>query len=1605
MTINNSPSFSTTSEETPNEFLAFDFSFKQGVDDLLEGQYVRPVSSDGFGLFVLDVQTGEWYRCYEGINISTVSFEDANTIVGIASDQTGTFVYRATLDGSDFENLGPAPELDGSGIWRQGDYKYDSATQQIYISGAIENQDEEFVNGVHVYDISNGVSYDFVVMDNPYHLQIVNGEILGVDVPREYSTPQGIDAFDPTTQTVYMTSFYVGPDGEDFDFGLIEFQYNGDNFELVGFAELGFEKFVSNIVFDPASGLFYAERSTADGVELVALDLDGNLFLLGTGDGNEFNGSDENDLYMGLGGDDVMFGGEGDDHLVGGVGDDVVYGGSGDDIIVGGTGLGDDTYLGGDGADTVVYTSATAGIYVDLDEGVARSLDQFNEENDAGIGNDTLVDIENIVGGNYGDEINGNEESNELFGGAGADILRGRGGDDILSGGPGSDQIYGGSGNDTIWGGGDYDILDGGEGDDYIVGGSFGASIFGGEGNDTVYASDEISDYIIDLGAGDDYVFIAGAVPSTLISTGSGSDTIEIGSFEWSTDNFLSVTDFTAGAGGDVISIEDLLLGYTAWDGSTNPFAAGLLQLVQVGPDTVLQIDAFGSGFVNLVTLEGVTLGDVTADNFNPPFPPDGSSIPGVELIGTEDNDYLEGGFGGDTISGLEGNDELYGGGGDDTIYGGDGDDFIVGGSGSDTLDGGDDNDYVSGVGSNGSADVVDLGAGNDTVYVSNASPASVITTGTGTDTIYIQNFDAYSNNLVSVTDFTAGAGGDVIPLDGLLLNTTAWDGTTNPFAAGLLQLVQFGPDTVLQINAYGDGFVDLITLQGVDIGDMTGANFYPPFPPDGSAIPGVELIGTEDYDYLEGGFGADTISGLEGDDELYGGGGDDSIFGGDGDDFISGGPGSDLLDGGDGNDYVSDVGIDGDADMVDLGAGNDTVYVFDASSASVITTGAGADRIQIGGFDAYSNNLVSVTDFTAGAGGDVIPLDGLLLNTTAWDGMTNPFAAGLLQLVQVGSDTVLQINAYGDGFVDLITLQGVDLGDMTGANFYPPFPPDGSAIPGVELIGTEDNDYLEGGFGGDTISGLEGDDGLYGGDGDDTIYGGDGDDFIVGGSGSDTLDGGDGNDYVSGVGSNGSADVVDLGAGNDTVYVSNASPASVITTGTGTDTIYIQNFDAYSNNLVAVTDFTAGAGGDIVGIEDFLLGYTAWDGTTNPFAAGYLQLVQVGSDTVLQINAYGDGFVDLITLQGVDLGDMTGANFYPPFPPDGSAIPGVELIGTEDDDYLEGGFGADTISGLEGDDELYGGEGDDSVFGGDGDDFISGGPGSDLLDGGDGNDYVSDVGIDGDADMVDLGAGNDTVYVFDASSASVITTGAGADRILIGGFDAYFNNLVSVTDFTAGADGDVIPLDGLLLNTTAWDGTTNPFAAGLLQLVQVGPDTVLQINAYGDGFVDLITLQGVNIGDMTGANFYPPFPPDGSAIPGMELIGTEEDDLLEGGFGADTISGLERRRRDLSVDEGDDSIFGGDGADFIYGGLGNDFIDGGEGDDVIDGGGGSDVIYGGDGNDFLFGGWNGGTIMPEAGMTSVYIVGNSVVDLGEGNDLLVINAIGESIVTTGSRI
>ena len=153
----------------------------------------------------------------------------------------------------------------------------------------------------------------------------------------------------------------------------------------------------------------------------------------GAGD-DSLGGSSGNDLVQGGSGNDELSGSEGVDNLDGGQGDDSLAGGAGEADVLG----------GGPGTDLADYRFADDALTITID---GAPNDGVPSEND-----NVLADVEDILGGFFGDTVVGSPAANEFTGGEGNDTLLGAGGADGLLGERGNDRLNGGEGRDGLTG-------------------------------------------------------------------------------------------------------------------------------------------------------------------------------------------------------------------------------------------------------------------------------------------------------------------------------------------------------------------------------------------------------------------------------------------------------------------------------------------------------------------------------------------------------------------------------------------------------------------------------------------------------------------------------------------------------------------------------------------------------------------------------------------------------------------------------------------------------------------------------------------------------------------------------------------------------------------------------------------------------------------------------------------------------------------------------------------------------------------------------------------------------------------------------------------------
>ena len=1229
-----------------------------------------------------------------------------------------------------------------------------------------------------------------------------------------------------------------------------------------------------------------------------------------------------------------------------------------------------------------------------------------------------LDDAIDGAGGN--DTLYGAGGNDTLLGGAGNDLLYGDAGHDSLDGGDGNDALYGNDGDDTLSGGLGNDTLDsgdgnnkvdGGAGDDYLYVSNGGANLLdGGSGNDTLSDSGSGNDTLLG-GDGNDVLTVNSYydVParSVTVSGGDGSDTINLGSSLRASisasggggaDTFvfgyfsgyladpsrpMVIDDFSA-AGGDRLDLRGLF----AAPFSGNPFGgSGYLKAAQDGADTVIWYDADGAAGAGtalpLVRLTGVRIDALPATAFVGGFDPSGTSK-GMSLSGTAGDDRLAGTWLDDTIQGGDGRDSIDGGPGDDLLGGGDetvlgSGDTVNGGLGNDTIDGGTGPDRLSGDAGNDSltggagADILYGNDGNDTLdggdgddTLSDTDGSNVLRGGAGNDWISAPPYYASSHD----SRLEGGTGDDTLIGGGA--NDTLSGGDGND----LIQLVEsFIADATATVDAgAGNDTIEVSAAYGVakgsiDVTGGTGSDTYRFMGGYGSGYTSTSLLRIADFQAGAKGDVFDLMRLLPGDLAT-------NPFGSAG--------------------YLRLVADGGDA-LLQLdrdGAAGNTGFTTIA-----VLKGVAPDALTGDNFTQGLRPDGSATGIDLqGTGANDSLTGGLLDDTLRGGGGDDDLAGGK------GTDLI-----YGDDGNDRLdggsgndSLYGGAGNDHLAAS-------DGSAL----LDGGDGNDYLNAGAGHHVLLGGAGDDQLTSeGRGSNALRGGGGEDSLISAAGgADTLDGGTGNDQINinnyyGWSSTTPADTntvqADGGDGDDRFYITLSSSAPVNVSahgGTGSDSFTLSTLA--NGNLIEITDFEAGAGGDRIDLSMPV----PWTGR-NPFASGgVLRLEQRGADTVIQIDPDAGGaqaFQDVLTLKNVDKTALTSANFWNGLNPDGSAT-GVTLTGTDGADALSGKLLDDTLSGGLGNDTLAGSLGDDLLDGGDGDDLLDGDSaldypyymsgGADRLLGGAGNDIlVSSAGND----TLEGGGGNDTLRIVehftlvDTPAETVVGNGGDGDDLLLvnlpyagktdvtlsGGTGSDLFRMqskalggagtVTITDFQAGAGGDRLDVFGIV----SWGGTT-PFSDGTYRLEQRGADTVLQARSTwsGPGYHDVVTLKNVELGTLTAENTMG-YPPDGATL-GRVVDGTDGADALAGGPLDDTLNG----------GIGDDVLDGQGGADVLRGGAGNDTLDGGSGSDTLDGGDGDDVLGANIGNDLLQGG---------AGNDTLWIAGgNATLEGGAGADLL----------------
>jgi len=1314
------------------------------------------------------------------------------------------------------------------------------------------------------------------------------------------------------------------------------------------------------------------------------------------------NGNDV--ITSGGGGDDIVFAGLGDDRIIFSsdfTGADQVDGQGGTDTVE----------LNGDYTATVALQAGTlANIEtLQLDAGHSYSLDFTN----AALTNAVTIDASTL--GQF-DSLTV-QDSNKyaayvpsVVGGAGDDTIIGifshvdlsHGGNDRFIGTQEfGGQVYMGAAltaEDSIT---SADVeLNG----DYSVGFDFGSATLkdlrsltfdaGHSYNITLTDSDvvgySIGIYATALGATDSLTFSAAALRNShmyFASSAGNNDVVGTPNDDNFFFNFSGSISVQAGGGDDNIGFNPGALdptrahldGGLGYDGvELDSGLSCTLDPSWIKNIEYIQLNGTSSDAYHLVLTDGILAAGSTLtidDNSHIQQYIDGSAVTDwhLKFIGSSVGETLIGGALSDKFQLLiDPNSTDLGGGGDDTFY--------------------------ANAASLGSGQIIDGGAGTDTIEVSGPVSFQDIVIGNLTN-VEVMHLDSLGYFSFTTTDSTVAAG-QTLFVDGSSLaggRTLKFTGSAE--TDGNFHLVGgSGNDTIIAGNGndilegrggndYLNGFFGNDTVSYEHAGGAVTVSL---------AIIGPQTIG--------GGQGTDTIKNI---DNLIGSKFNDKLTGNDGDNDLQGMAGNDALDGGNGSDTADyalatggvtvDLGNSG-AQNVGGGAGTDTLISIEnlkGSAFADVLLGNSIDNRLDGGDGDDEIDVSSGGNDTAlgGAGNDVIVAGGALTSADKIDGgdgidkvlLDGDYSAGVTLSATTLINAEILALAAGHSYKiatnnamvaagQSLTVDGSSLTATDSLNFNGSAEHDGAFV----LMGGGGNDTLIGGAGSDTVDYAGATGGVTvslavttaqnvgGGEGTDTLNS---IENVEGSKFGDALTGTSGNNTI--ILSDGGNDTATAGAGNDVIVMGGSlTAADKIDGGVGTDKVMLDG------DYSAAVTFSAAT---MINVETLSLAadhsYTL---TTNN--------ANVGAGQTLTVDGSQLGAADVLTFNG-------------------SAETDGKLV-------ILGGAGNDALTSGAGDDTLSGGAGDDALVAPKG--------GNDTVNGGDGNDTIRMGAFLTSADRIDGGSGADQAWITGDYSHGLTfsgTTMVNVETLVLGAGYSY----TLTTNNANVAAGQTLTVDGSRLgaaNTLTFNGSAE--ADGKLVILGGAGNDTLTSGAGDDTLSggagnDTLTAPKGGNDTISGGDG------DDTIRMGAFLTAT---DRIGGGYGADqawltgdyshgltfsatTMVNVETivlgagysytlttndatvaAGQTLTVDgsglkAGDILVFDGsaemNGRFAILGGAGNDVLTGGTGADHFDlTKGGNDTANGGAGDDsFVFGG----------ALTSA-----DHVDGGSGKDTVVLN-------------
>ncbi len=1483
-----------------------DFITSGAGNDVIDGGFFGDTIDGGAGDDIINGGNGLDFL-FGGIGNDTLNGDEgADTIYGNEGDDT--------LDGGDNDDIliggtGLAPVIDATTLLSYAGAQ-DGATTITYFNGGVTLDGNPWKKILIDYTVTANTIIEFDFRST------LEGDIHGIGFDNDDNIDNDTNKF-----KVYGTQDW---NRDHDDFNNYDGSGNWEHYKIdVGSFFTGTFSHLTIIGDDdsnPRGNGHWANFIIYENIVGTEADTitggTGNDQLLGMTGDDTLNGDDGDDVVSGNDGNDNISGGIGNDTLHGGNDNDILdgggnndelYGGAGNDILLGGTG--NDFFDGGAGTDTASFAGYTTYVNVDLSNTAAQNTRE---------GTDTFINIENLIGTDFNDTLQGDSNTNQIDGGLGADNIWGNGGADVLNGEDGDDNFFvqgtdafddtfnGGAGFDEISLGGDsyfngsstfnsieqldmngnralaelnggFDFtgmtvtargnMEGQGGNETITGSDSNDLIYGFAGNDTLsggIGSDQIwgGDDADTINGGDDDDTIRGEAGADILNGDNGNDDFFISGNEGLGDTFNGGADY------DELQLEgnaflDLTATFTNMERiDFNTFT--ITAVLNDGFDLSGMVRTGGGDLLGQGGNETMT-GTESADTI--------SGLAGDDIInGSGGGDILNGDAGNDTLNGGIGSDDLFGGDDIDTINGGDDDDDIYGEAGADILNGDEGNDNFYIVGIEGVGDVVDGGNGSDDLILTGAAFLG----GGSFTNMEVLRFNGF--------DITATLNG-TFDVSGMVRN-------------GAGELLGQGGNENITGTASND------TIRGLAGNDI--------------------LSGADGGDIIYGGDNDDTLNGDAGNDDLYGEAGADTINGGDGVDDIYGGAGGDTLNGDAGNDNFWLSGTEGIGDQYNGGDDYDRLYLETNVTLGGGVTFTNMEELRFQGFNitAVLNESYDLSSMVRSGVGDLLGQGG---NETITGTQSNDTIYGY-----AGSDTLNGHDGgdtiYGGDDADTINGgEGADLiyGEAGADNLNGDAGNDDFFIGGTEGLGDQFNGGddtddlvltseatlnlattfanmelvrfngfniiadLNSGFnlsgmtrtglgdllgqaGDESITGTEGTDNIYGFDGNDTLNGGGGGDYLYGGAGADIINGGDGNDNIYITGTDALGDQYDGGTGTDYLRM---------------------DADVTFNMANTFTNLTA--------------------------------IISGGFNILSEVNG---GF------------DLTG-----------QTISGGR--------FLYGNTGNETITGSESADNIYGGDGNDTINGGEGNDDIYGGAGSDILNGGEGtNEYFIGAGSENLGDVYIGGTGADYIYMSEATDFNSANSFTDIDRLYTGGFNINLvagttisflgiqmvgaSNIygtastetitgsISADSFYGGAGADVI---------IGGDGNDDFYVGGTDALgvtfdggndsddIQLLSDASFNTTSTFTNFERIVT-NGFNINIVSGSTV---------SFAGITASGVVN---IYGAAGTETITGT----------ESGDNIYAGDGADIINGGAGNDnfWVSGTESlGDVYDGGAGTDYV------------------------------------------------------------